>query len=316
MNKELSQFEEYIYSQVSDNFCGITKTLADSQSMIDDLRSISREKDAIILNLENENQRLMLENQGLLCEKENQTKWIDSQKSDAEFFKNVKIDSVRLTELIQENELQNKQLTKDRANFENEKALLKSENQRLKSDLDEKKKDLSSKQQEFDSFVSDQRKREDELNYTVKELSKENKSLKSKLEEAISCKNDLIEDNSRMEKKIDELTAQGASSSSEETNKPNPPENSSVEQENEMLKKEITELKEDITWLKEYAKGTDRKIKSFYKNQRKDLDDHHDWLCNKPKDDMFKKFFSDDGDHSTDNREESNVSRRREKGLA
>ena len=331
MNKELIQYEDHIYSQVSDTYSLITKTIADTQNMLDDLKAIAKEKDDMISSLENEKQSLEFENEKLQSDNKQQIDKIAAYEKDMAFFENIKIDSVRLADLIVEKETELELLEKQKYEFEKDKLTILSENKKLKSDLDDKKRELSAKQQDYDSYVNTQRNVEKELNNRIQKLTQDNYLLSQKMKTVENEAKELKEQNNVAADEIEELRGKNdelISQLQEMSNKLNGNKddisgdnNSDMEKtvsENEELKKQIDELNKDVEWLVGYAKGTDRKIKSYFNSHKKELEEHHNWLCNKPKDETYKKFFESNSEDDSENKNagKPETSPKREKGLA
>lgn len=274
MEKELIKYEDQIYAQVTDNITLLTKALAESQNMIADLKAITVEKSRVIskLECENENNNKAVEQLNKELQSKNQV--LGESEADRMLMSEMKINALRLADLINDEQEKHRQLIEGKTAFENEKKALVSENEKLKSNLENAREKYTECDRALNKAVVDNRK-------AINEKEEKIKKLMSKIGELESENNDLSIINKELEKEKNQMS-DTICGQQEKLDK--------LKELNDTL--EV--LKKDKKWLIDYAKSTDEKVKKYYTGDKKALDDHRNWLCNMSKDDDFKKFFGDD----------------------
>lgn len=285
MDKELLKLEEQIYSQCADNISGVMKALTDSRDMISDLKAIADEKDRVIARLENENESNKEKAERLSGELKDKTAEIERMSGDRALFEKMKVGSLELAELINDEREKTAQLDNEIKKYAEAKEKILSENEKLKNDLLKARNEIIKNKQALDKETVAVRNKDgeiDELNKKIKELKKKNADLEKENEKLGNKNLELVDQNSDLEERKSELEQQLQTLSGERD---------SDADKIRRLSGEIAGLRKDIDWLTNYAKGTDDKVKKFFRDDKQPLTEHNNWLCNRPKDDTYKKFF-------------------------
>ncbi|MBQ7008826.1 MAG: hypothetical protein IJN05_06375 [Ruminococcus sp.] len=304
MDKELKKFEQHIYSQVSDSFRQMAQTMAETGSMLDDLKAVAAEKDSIISELNEEINSLKSRNEQLQTSVNAQSEKIADYEKNIVFFEQVKIDSVKLADLIRKEEDAINSLDEEKHKLIEIENKYLTENERLKSDNGNLKRQLNSKQHEFDEAVASNRivvqEKDNKIGFLEQDkddLTKKLTAAESQLEKHEAKNKKLKEEIEKSKEEISELKKQLRELSEKADDKDNEQsdevsaETEKLIYENDELNIQVDKLKQDVQWLIGYAKGIDGKIKNYFKNQKNELEAHHNWLCNKPKDETYKRLL-------------------------
>lgn len=284
MDKELIKFEDQIYAQVSDNITLFEKSLADSQNMINDLKSIAEEKNRIIDGLENEKKNNNEKISQLESELEQKNAELDKSRSDMDRLENLKVDALKLAELVNETENRKAELDTKIAYYQELSDNLVSENKRLKSELEKETNNRKEYERKLNIEVVAHRDDTDKLNGIIKGLNDKINKLTGEIDE-------LNGEIDKLEEKNEQLN--GEKSSFEEEIADKDTEIKRLTLEHDISQKMIKSLKGDIQWLIGYAKDLDRKVMNSYQGNKQELDEHNRWLCNDSKGEDFKKFFGE-----------------------
>ncbi len=316
MSSEILKFEDQIYSQVTDNLSALAKALADSQTMINDLKQIAEEKNKAISNAENAASEALLK----LLNADNEIEKLKSELEEAEanagLYERLKTKSGKLADLIIAEQEKCKKYDDAVKLYDELSKDLKEENKRLTSALKSSQDDYNNCQQSLDGEIAAHRKDNKEkdskiksLEGQVEKLTSDKGDLAKKLEFSQNIYTQLKTEKELLEGKLnkanDELTTvNGELKSTEELLKSSKKEEGLLnehikELESTNTNQEINRLKEDIKWLRNYAAATDDKVKRYFqvhtKHARDDeaLPNHRNFLEYDEKDINWKKFFGD-----------------------
>lgn len=289
MDKELLKFEDQIFGQISDNLTKLTKALADSQNMISDLKLIADKKGSALTELESDNDKLEELNKKLSSKLKEKKSELESNKGELERLEKLKLDSLTLAQLIQENEKLKKSLEDEKNEYVSKKEQLESENKKLKTDIKDEKKDKIKFKQELDEEIVEHKKAVDEvskLNEKIRDLEEQCKNQEATIN---SLKEDLEKKDEDLKCNADEIRRLNESNEKMKDYISREVYNTEINKKSE----KINSLEKDVEWLIGYAKGTDDKVRSYFDGKQEELNKHNNWLCNEPKDGVYKKFFGD-----------------------
>lgn len=286
MDKELLKFEDQIFGQISDNLTKLTKALADSQNMVSDLKLIADKKGNALTELESDNDKLEELNKILSSDLDEKKSELESNRGELERLEKLKLDSLTLAQLIQENEKLKKLLEDEKNEYESKKEQLESENKILKTDIKNKKKLIVEYDQKLNEEITNHRDEVSKLNEKIEGLEEQCENQETTIN---SLKEDLKKKDEDLKCNADEIRRLNESNEKMKDYISREEYNTEINEKSE----KINSLEKDVEWLIGYAKGTDDKVRSYFGGKQEELNKHNNWLCNEPKDGVYKKFFGD-----------------------
>ena len=289
MDKELLKFEDQIFGQISDNLTKLTKVLADSQNMISDLKLIADKKGNALTELESNNDKLEELNIILSSELKEKKSELESNKGELERLGKLKLDSLTLAQLIKDNKDLKKSLEDEKQEYVSKKEKLESDNEKLKTDIENEKKLKVKYEQALNNEIVKHNKAVNQVSELNKKIGDLEEQCKNQEATISSLTEDLNEKDEALKSSADKISL--LNENVEKMKDYISPEVYNTEI-NEKSKK-INSLEKDVEWLIGYAKGTDDKVRSYFGGKQEELNKHNNWLCNEPKDGVYKKFFGD-----------------------